>query len=76
MRILKDINFIALLMVDIPGAVQSINFTILMATLLDGFLMRSLISLPIKILVTVSIPMRIAKVMIQKEIHPSMVLIL
>ena len=76
MRILKDINFIALLMVDIPGVVQSINFTILMATLLDGFLMRSLISLPIKILVTVSIPMRIAKVMIQKEIHPSMVLIL
>ena len=65
MLILKGISFIDLLMEESPGAVQRISFMILMETLLDGFLLHSLIYLQKGILVIVFILVRIAIVMIQ-----------
>ena len=64
MLILKGISFIDLLMGDSLGVVQRISFMILMATLLGGFLLLSLIFLLKEILVTVSIRMRTARAMI------------
>ena len=64
MLILKGISFIDLLMGDSLGVVQRISFMILMAILLVGFLLPSLIFLLKEILVTVSIRMRTARAMI------------